>query len=414
MKAPVHTDVVVLGGGPAGVAAAVAAVNKGLKVVLVERNSFLGGKATAAQVGTVCGLYKFSKTGQPAYIVKGFAKDFAEELRKRSGSLPLSSGSGLHYLPYDIEAFKNICTELLIANKVDTWLNAVLNTVEIKNDHIQSISIKTGDGTQSIILRSIIDCSGESAVSCLANLPLIESENYQAAAQVFTLQNMGEVAEASLGMILKKELLSAIDQKKLEEHFDRVYIVPGSVKNNCVSLKIGIPITVTHTRENLHELKIAARSLVQTLTAYLIDDVPVFKNASLLNIAPEVGIRVSARSMGKYILTEEDVLNCKKTDQGIANVAWPIEEWEQDKRVKMRYFNLDDYYQVPAGCLQSNTIKNLFMAGRNISATDSAIASARVIGICLQTGYAAGLLAAGNVLNIPVKESIKIIQTAQL
>ena len=101
-----------MGGGAAGVAAAVAASGEGLKVVLIERNTFLGGKATAAQAGTVCGLYKFSKNVQAEYIVKGFTKNFAEELRKRSHTAPLSNYSGLHYLPYDIEAFKTICSEL--------------------------------------------------------------------------------------------------------------------------------------------------------------------------------------------------------------------------------------------------------------------------------------------------------------
>ncbi len=414
MSTTIHTDVVIVGGGAAGVAAAVAAASEGLKVVLIERNTFLGGKATAAQAGTVCGLYKFSKNAQAEYIVKGFTKNFAENLRKRSGTSPLSNASGLHYLPYDIEAFKNSCIELLAINKVGLYFDSILNSVEINNGRIESISIQTGDETRQVILKSIIDCSGESMVSRTASLPLIKSDNYQAAAQVFTLQDIGEVTEASLGMILKKELQSAIDQGKLKDHYDRVYIVPGSIKNNCVSLKIGIPVTVTHTPENLQDLERSAHLFIQTLTGYLIQQVPVFKNARLHNIAPEVGVRVGVRSAGKYILTDEDVLSCKKTEDAIANGSWPIEEWEQNKRVKMRYFNLNDFYQVPAGCLQSNTVQNLFMAGRNISATDGAIASARVMGICLQTGYAAGLLAAANVLNIAERKIIKIIQDRQL
>ncbi|MEP7107067.1 MAG: FAD-dependent oxidoreductase [Ferruginibacter sp.] len=414
MEATIYTDVVIVGGGASGVAAAVAASGKGVNVILVERNLFLGGKATAAEVGTVCGLYKFSKNTQTAYISKGFAKTFGEELRKRSHTSPMCNSCGLHYLPYEIEVFKNICHELLTGNKVEAYFNSILKKVEISNDHIESISIQTGDKTLKIFLKSIIDCSGEGAVSVLANLPLIKSKNFQAAAQVFTLQNIGEVTEASLGMILKKELQSAIDEKKLEDHYDRVYIVPGSLKDHRVSLKIGIPVAVTNTPENLAELKRSALNFAQTLTSYLIQHLTVFKNASMLNMAPEVGVRVGARSSGVYILTEEDVLSCKKTEDAIARASWPIEEWEQNKRVKMRYFRLDDFYSIPAGCLQSRTIKNLFMAGRNISATDGAIASARVIGTCLQTGYAAGLFAAGIVLNISINEMIKIIQTRQL
>lgn len=106
--------------------------------------------------------------------------------------------------------------------------------------------------------------------------------------------------------------------------------------------------------------------------------------------------------------------SCKKFDDAIANAAWPIEEWEQNVRVKMRYFNVDDFYQIPAGCLQSNQINNLFFAGRNISATDAAIASARVMGICLQTGYAAGCLAAAFAKQQPMAEASKGIQNEQL
>ena len=110
------------------------------------------------------------------------------------------------------------------------------------------------------------------------------------------------------------------------------------------------------------------------------------------------------------MLTEADVLECKKSKHAIANGAWPIEEWGQDKRVHMRYFEENNYYQIPADCLISQTLSNLFFAGRIISASDAAIASARVMGICLQTGYAAGKLAAGYCLKIPVDQTITMIQ----
>ena len=161
-------------------------------------------------------------------------------------------------------------------------------------------------------------------------------------------------------------------------------------------------------------MRTVARSFVENLSGYLITHVEAFKNAAIKHIAPELGIRIGQRSTGKYILMEEDVLGCRKFDDAIANASWPIEIWEQDRRVKMRYFNLDDHYQVPAGCLQSNSINNLFFAGRNISATDAAIASARVMGICLQTGYAAGCLAAAAALQHSLPDAVKDIQNEQL
>ncbi|MBL7701585.1 MAG: FAD-dependent oxidoreductase [Ferruginibacter sp.] len=414
MEAVQHTDVVVLGGGSAGVAAAVAAARKGLKVVIVERNAYLGGKATAAEVGTVCGLYHFSKKEDAAFIVNGFAKEFAEKLQAASETIPLHSPEGVHYLPYNIDAFKRICAELIRIHKIKVQYNAVLKNVTVEQHTVRSVSIIANGIPVTIGLKALIDCSGDSIISQAAHLPLIKSEQYQAAAQVFTMQGIIEQSEFKLGMILMKALRSAIDKELLGDFYDRVYVVQGSLKNNCVSLKVGIPIAVTYAPGNLEELKTVAHSLVTNLSQYLITHVDAFKDAHIQHIAPEVGIRVGQRSTGKYILLEDDVLSCKKFENAIANGSWPIEIWEQNRRVNMRYFNLDDYYQIPADCLQSNSINNLFFAGRNISATDGAIASARVMGICLQTGYAAGCLAAATALNHSINETIRQIQNEQL
>ena len=321
---------------------------------------------------------------------------------------------GVHYLPYNVEAFKNICLELINENKIPIYFNAVLERVTIEQHKIKSVHIIAAGNPITIHVNALIDCSGDSVISQAASLPLIKSENYQAAAQVFTMTGVTEENEFKLGMIIMKALRSAIDNNILGDFYDRVYIVQGSLKNNAVNLKIGIPLAVTYAPGNLQELKTVAQSFVENLSKFLITHVEAFKNAHVHHIAPEVGIRIGQRSTGKYILMEEDVLSCKKFDNAIANASWPIEIWEQNRRVNMRYFKLDDYYQIPAGCLQSNSLDNLFFAGRNISATDAAIASARVMGICLQTGYAAGCLAAATALNLPLIDAIRQVQNGQL
>ena len=414
MQEKINTDVVVLGGGPAGIAAAVAAAQDGMRVALIERNGFLGGKATAAEVGTVCGLYKFSKSDTSEYIVNGFTRQFAEQLKSLSDSSPLHNRTGLHYLPYDVEAFKRVSKDFLEQNGVTVYYNTIPFKVNMDDGVIRSIQISGDDRDIRLELGSLIDCSGESIISQLTDSPLIKSANYQAAAQVFTLKQVDEECETRLGMILIKELRSAIDRQELPDYFDRVYIVQGSLTRNQVTLKLGLPLPVTHTHENLESLKKLAHSFVHELYDYLVKHLSVFKHAVIEHIAPEVGIRVGFRTTGKYILTENDVLSCRKFDDAIANASWPIEEWEQNKRVRMRYFAYDDFYQIPVSCLQSGSIPNLFIAGRNISATNGAIASARVMGICLQTGYAAGRMAAARVNGIPDNEMIRNIQCAQL
>lgn len=117
-----YFDIVVVGGGSSGIAAAVGASLLGKKVALIEKLSFPGGKATAAEVGTICGLYHFSKNPQSQYAVKGFAHEFALSLQHKSGQQPLHNILGLHYLPYHIEDYKQLCLELIAKHGIDCFL----------------------------------------------------------------------------------------------------------------------------------------------------------------------------------------------------------------------------------------------------------------------------------------------------
>ena len=116
------------------------------------------------------------------------------------------------------------------------------------------------------------------------------------------------------------------------------------------------------------------------------------QHAEIETIFPQVGMRVLQRSKGQHILHEDEVLHCVKSEDEVAIGSWPIEEWNHSGRVSMAYFPENDFYSIPKGCLMSYQLHNLYFAGKNISATHKAIASARVIGSCIQTGYAAGKL----------------------
>lgn len=410
----IETDILIIGGGSAGVAAAVASASFSQKITLVERLEYLGGKATAAEVGTICGLYKYKKTDASEYIVNGFAKQFAEDLASLSSSVPLHNVYGLHYLPYNISAYKKLCLQLMQNNDVNLLFNSDVIEVQVTNQLVKSVFVKSKNETIQINCQSIIDCSGNSCISQLAKLPLIKSETYQAAAQVFTLKEIGQTIESNINLVLIKELKKAILNNQLDDTFKNITIAQGSHHNDCVSFKLGIPIIVTNSKDNLEKLREKAIEMIHQFITHFATHVDLFKNATLQHVASEVGVRVGVRPVGKYILNEEDVLACKKFDTAIANCSWPIEEWQEEKGVVMRYFNHDDFYQIPADCLKSSQISNLFFAGRNISATDEAIASARVIGICLQTGYAAGMLASDNIINTPSLNTIKAIQAKQI
>jgi threonine dehydrogenase-like Zn-dependent dehydrogenase len=406
------TDILIVGGGSAGLAAAIAASKNGSKVVLIEKNAYLGGKATAAEVGTICGLYAFSTENAAELAVKGFAREFAEQLKRLSETEAITNSSGLFFLPYAIEKYKELSWGLLYENGVHVLLDTVLKDIKVKDQFINEALLLSNDEHVHLSFKAIVDCTGNSLVSQLANQPLIPSDHFQAAAQVFTLSGLKESNESVLTMVLLREIAKAIHEGKLDASFDRLYLVPGSLKNESVSLKIAIPLEVK--KDNHEQLRQKALSMIDDLITYLNANSTVFKRAKVEHIADEVGTRTDLRPVGKYILSEQDVIGCEKFENAIANGFWPIEEWGQHRSVRMHYLAENDHYQIPADCLMSLEISNLYFAGRGISADDKAIASARVMGTCLQTGYAAGRIASAQTFETPLNSIVKAIQEEQI
>lgn len=389
----IDTDILVIGGGSAGIAAAYTAGKKGFAVTLIDNHSFLGGNATAAEVGTICGLYHQDKTGTAKYIVNGFGKLFAEELRRTANNNPLSNKDGLHYLPYSILDFKNISNRLLAEASVNCLFSTNIVDIEISNKQAKSCIVNRLDEVIEIRFQTIIDCSGKSIISKLSNLPYIPSTKFQSAALVFAMKNVLFDSENNINFIIIKHLHQAIQRNELSDDFKKLFIVPGSLLNGEIRFKIGIPLEVTLTKNNLAELKKKGIEMINEVVSFLITEIDGFNDSELIYIAEDVGIRTDYRSQGIYILTENDVLSCKKFNDSAADCSWPIEEWSDKLRVDMEYLPDNEFYQIPSDCLRSPHIQNLFFGGKNISATDRAIASARVMGICFQTGESAGNLA---------------------
>ena len=405
-------DIAVVGGGVAGVAAAYAAACDGRKVVLIDRNKMLGGLATNAEVGTICGLYSNDTSDSFVYNVGRFAEEFSREVQVRSESSPEMDRTGLKYLPYAPKKLKEVCEYLLDEVGVELILEAELREVHAERGRITSIDIEAHGEAQSYQIDALVDSSGVSRVSKLLGLDIIQTEFKQSASQVFTLEGIEFSSEKNLSLILLKALRIGVLNKEIEEYEDRIYMVPGSLKEDSVSLKFTVPAPMNEAFSK-RELKDVASRSIEKVVAYLKHTVDGFSRVHLASIATAVGVRVGDRPIGKHILSENDVLGCEKSERTIAHGNWAAEIWSEAKRVELHHLKVNDYYSVPAGSLMSDKITNLFFAGRCISATDMAIASARVIGTCLQTGYAAGILASGSTQEESEKKIIERIQQEQ-
>ena len=177
-------------------------------------------------------------------------------------------------------------------------------------------------------------------------------------------------------------------------------------------MKLGMPFASEKNTQTDYEH--LARSRAVEIIQYLKGADESLQSLAITSMATQVGIRSGRRPVGQIVLNEDDVLECKKPADGVAIGAWPVEYWGKERLPEMKYFDANDHYEIPAGALVSSGLDNLFFAGRGLSATEYAIASARVIGTCLGTGYAAGMLAASQARQRAWENAIKPIRKKQI
>ncbi len=401
-------DVAVVGAGAAGIAAAVAAASAGLRVVLIEREGFVGGLASSAMVGTLCGLY-YRSLGKARYAVRGFARRFAAQLERASGTKPVRGMEGLYFLPYEVNAFHREAVRSLQRHDVQLRLQSLVAGVDCESRSIVRLTVHSPlmDGT--IKPGAVIDCTGEARVSRLAGRRCLPVSSRQAGAFVFRVAGLPDLPESALALTLIRALRRGIERNELGRECERLSIVPGSVQHGSALFKLGLPGVADPTRADL-----TARARSHEIVQALRDCDPVLAALRIVAMAPRVGVRSGPRPWGLAVLDEAAVLECAKPDEGVAIGAWPVEYWGEGRKPEMRYFPLDDHYLIPAPALVSRDFDNLFFAGRGFPATEMAMASARVIGTCLGTGYAAGRLAATQVTQGDWRGGIEVVRRQQV
>jgi len=410
----VACDVVVVGGGAAGVAAAVAAGRAGARVVLLERYGFLGGLATASQVGTVCGLYlRDTLHPEPRLAAGGFVREFASRLLCQTGMEPLRLHSGLWALPFRVTVFGHLVDAFLkeCAN-VTVALHTTVAGVETEGSRVVEVRALAWNQPLLVRLAAVVDCTGEATAAFLAGAAVEEALADQAPALVFSL----EPVDASLTeygfMELRRALREAVETGRLPRACERLSVMPSTGREPRLDLKLNLP-TDNLRRPDWRQVTCwerEARDLVVELHRFVVQHVAGCRGARLAAVAPQLGLRSGRRVEGRAKLTDEDSLGCRKHAQGVARGCWPMERWGDKPRPEMTFFDERDYYEVPLDCLRPASLDNLFVAGRCFSAAAGAMSSARVIGTALATGWAAGAAAAFQALGRPLDQAVQMIR----
>ena len=395
MERNLQYDVVVIGGGSAGISAAIGARKFGQSVILIERSSFLGGQATNASVASYCGFFTHEK--EPKQIVGGVGQMVLDKLSamgKYDGYRLSTMGNAI--IPLDSETLKLIFDELVIENQIDALLYCNLFNAKTKDNKIVSIQCFDDEGIINIEGKVFIDASGDGNLAYLSGAETIFGNPNgvtQVATSVMRIGNFDMNLDISPNDIKKAILKAKEDGLKnfskdsgiifKVEYTKNGFAILPSIKVNSLDCKT-LTVCEMNTRKQ-------AQDYINAFRKYI----PGMENCILLTTGPKLGIRETRHIVGKTTLTGDEIINAVKSKRGIARGAWPCENHNKENELAEYFWIKDgDYYHIPIDVLMSKNIVNLWSAGRTISADPIAFASVRVMGTSFATGHAAGVGAA--------------------
>jgi len=397
-------EVAVLGGGPAGIAAAVAAARAGRRTLLIERYGFLGGMGTAAGVTNFCGLHA-NVHGEMHRVVQGIASDLLARIDRLGGlNAPHLILGKILAQAYDTAAYKIAADDLLTSHQVNVLFHALGAGVVMRDAKgIDAMMVETKAGRQAVRADIFIDCSGDGDLAAWAGAPYEVGDNAGSMlypSMMFRLNGIDpdragdawrsipalmEAAEAAgthrfprRGAILRPQR-SAVEWRV---NFTQLAREDGTAINGLEP-------------DDLTRGEIQGRR--QALDAFIfLRTVPGFEKSYIVDLPPQLGIRETRRVVGGYMLSGEDVLGCASFGDSIGVNGWPIEAHVAGDVIfkfppipESRGFN-----ELPYRMLTPEGIDNLLVAGRCASMTHEGQSAARVSGGCFAMGEAAGTAAA--------------------
>ena len=401
MSSPEKIDTLVVGGGTAGIAAAVSAARTGAKTLLVERRSALGGMASNALVHTLCGLYllRDDETRPLAYSNEGFPREFAESLIAAGGaSAPMRMGK-LDVLPHRPIALAAVADDITRRTpNLTVLLHTDLTGIESASGQIQAAHLQSRGSVFEVEVKSLIDASGDAEAAALAGAEFecAPPDRLQRPAYIFGIGGADESAlEGDARLKLAHLLSGAVTSGLLPTEALGVAFRYGMSRSEMwATLDLQADPYDPCSPECLTRVESCGRRVALEIIRFLRSHAAGFDNSRITCTPAQAGIRESRRVLGVGCLTEEDILQGRTGKEPVAFSCWPLELRENAKGPRFRFPVENRPTGISLDCLRSRTFENLFVAGRCISCTHEAQASIRVTGTCLATGEAAGNAAA--------------------
>ncbi|WP_028604776.1 FAD-dependent oxidoreductase [Ottowia thiooxydans] len=392
-------DVLVVGGGAAGMAAACAAAREGAEVMLVERQGYLGGTLTSVTLGGLCGGY-LHQGGGIRPIVGGLYAEMVDRLKLLGAISPTRVFGFVHGVPYDPEALRGMADAWLTESGVKVLLHAFVTEVSVSERRVRWVEVETRAGRAAILPTTIVDTSGDAEVVFRAGgrFSLGDKGRTQHPSQMFRMSGVDcetffSVPRPQVDALLQGALN---DGEPLPRTSVAVYPNPvaGVAHLNAtrVTRADGSSLNLTDPWE-LTQAEMTGRQQASLYARVARERLPGFGEARIVALGASLGIRETRLVQGDQTLTEPDVMQAHKPADRIACSGWPIEDHATQGRTVWRPLPDGEWYGIPFGCLVSSDFDNVLVAGRCLSATHEAQASARVVATCMAMGEAAGTAA---------------------
>ena len=388
---PEEYDVLVVGGGSAGVAAAVGAARTGARVGLVEAGGCLGGAATMRGVLTYCGLYTLADA--PRQAVAGVADEVLDKLKRWGAVTPPVRHRGV-FVVFDPEGVKRALDEVCTEAGVEVLLHAFVFRADREADAVARIHFADHSGEHALEAKAFVDASGDCDLAFFAGA----STRYgnDGALNLGTLgTRFGGIAPHA--DISAETVTRAIGQAKARGigpiSKDKSVIAQLPMSGDVVAYLASEDYDPRDVR-SITRAEISGRSQAWTYLEIL-RKLPGWERAYLVSTGPQFGTRESRHINSMRQLTWQDVTQRRRSEDCIALGAWGV-EWHDRKTFESSFIYPPQRgtYDIPLTCLISVDTPNLFAAGRTADGDRQAGASLRVMGTAFATGHAAGVAAA--------------------
>lgn len=389
-------DVVVVGGGAAGVAAAVGASRRGARTLLVERYGFLGGEAANANVLSYCGFY--TQGDARRMVVGGVGASVLSELAVLGFDVtPIRAPSGNWIVMLDPEAIKYAVDRVATRDGLYCRLHCSLVEAYRTAGRIEAVGLLDGAGRFDVEAAAFVDATGDANLGFAAGVPAVRDAQPLRTRQVASFPvRFGGIP---LEVTVDREQLAALmphfrndcEAGYVRPHGGHFIRLPGS--NDLWWMGVDL-VTDGLDSADLDRAERTGRELAWRFLELLRARLPGFEKVHIVATGPQLGVRDSRQLQTRYRISDADVLEGILRDDGVALGCWPAEVHQGNGGPRFQPVGGDGSYHIPLAALHALDCDNLWVGGRVIGCDEQAYGSLRVMGTAFATGQAAGIAAA--------------------